>query len=66
MRWFHQRSPSIEAGECATSGLAACLKAHANPEAWSSMGFDANSVILLVGTEGATDPEFYARTVDAT
>ena len=65
MRWFHHRTPSIEAGECATSGLAACLKAHADQKAWKAMGFDSDSIILLLGTEGATDPEFYAKTLAA-
>ncbi len=63
MRWFYQRSPSIEAGECSTSGLTALLQAHANDAAWQSMGCDEHSVILLLGTEGATDPDFYAQTL---
>ena len=65
MRWFHHRNPRIEAGECSTSGLAALLQAHADGAAWQAMGFDADSVVLLIGTEGATDPEFYAQTVAA-
>ena len=47
------------------SGLAALLQAHADGAAWQAMGFDADSVVLLIGTEGATDPEFYAQTVAA-
>jgi hypothetical protein len=27
------------------------------------MGFDANSVVLLIGTEGATDPDLYAKII---
>ena len=65
MRWFHHRTPSLEAGECSTSGLAACLQAKADPAAWAALGFGPDSVILLVGTEGATDPDFYRQTVDA-
>ena len=65
VRWFHRRTPSIEAGECSTSGLAACLAAHADPAAWKQLGFDKDSVILLAGTEGATDPEFYQHTIEA-
>lgn len=65
MRWFHRRTPSIEAGECSTSGLAACLAAHADPQAWQQLGFGRESVVLLLGTEGATDPEFYQRTIEA-
>ena len=65
MRWFYHRSHSIEAGECSTSGLAALLQAHADGTAWQEMGFDADSVVLLIGTEGATDPDFFAQTVAA-
>jgi diaminopropionate ammonia-lyase len=65
MRWFHHRTLSIEAGECSTSGLAALLQAHNDGAAWEAMGFDAESVILLIGTEGATDPAFFAETVAA-
>eukprot|EP00658_Telonema_sp_P-2_P083751 TRINITY_DN914_c0_g1_i5.p1 TRINITY_DN914_c0_g1~~TRINITY_DN914_c0_g1_i5.p1 ORF type:complete len:420 (-),score=73.42 TRINITY_DN914_c0_g1_i5:412-1671(-) len=66
MKWFHHRTPSIEAGECSTSGLAALLQAHQDPARWKDMGFDANSVVLLIGTEGATDPELYHRIVAST
>ena len=65
MRWFHRRTPSIEAGECSTSGLAACLAAHADPQARQQLGFGPESVVLLLGTEGATDPEFYQRIIEA-
>lgn len=47
-------SPPIEAGECSTAGLAALLAAKRDPALWSDLGFDENSVILLIGTEGAT------------
>ena len=63
MRWFHGRSPSIEAGECSTSGLAGLLQAHKNSGYWQTMGFDCNSVVLLIGTEGATDPDLYAKII---
>lgn len=59
MRWFAHRTPSIEAGECSVSGLAAMLQAHARPAIWADMDFDENSIILLIGTEGATDRELY-------
>ena len=64
MRWFHRRTPSIEAGECSTSGLAACLAAHANPAARQQLGFGPDSVVLLLGTEGATDPDFYQSIIE--
>ena len=63
MRWFHDRTPSIEAGECSTSGLATLLKAQADPVAWKALDMTADSVVLLVGTEGATDPDFYHHTI---
>ena len=65
MRWFHRRTPSIEAGECSTSGLAACLAAHADPAARQQLGFGPDSVVLLLGTEGATDPDFYQSIIEA-
>jgi len=64
MRWFHERTPSIEAGECSVSGLAALLQAHQHQEAWQEMGFNADSVVLLIGTEGATDPMLYQKIID--
>jgi diaminopropionate ammonia-lyase len=51
----------IEAGECATSGLAALLAAKKQPALWHQMGFDADSIILLIGTEGATDADIYKQ-----
>lgn len=63
MRWFQQRDLPIEAGECSTSGLAALLAAHANPDHWQALNFDAESVILLIGTEGATDRDLYNQLV---
>lgn len=65
MRFFYGRTPSIEGGECSTSGLAGCLQAKADPAAWEALGFGPESVILLIGTEGATDPDFYRQTVEA-
>ena len=63
MRWFHRRTPSIEAGECSTSGLAALLTMHADRVAWDRLDMTSDSIVLLVGTEGATAPDFYRRTV---
>jgi diaminopropionate ammonia-lyase len=63
MRWFHNRTNSIEAGECSTSGLAALLTMHADGAAWDRLEMTPDSVILLVGTEGATDPDFYRQIV---
>ncbi len=51
----------IEAGECATSGLAALLAAKHEPQCWRNLGFNSDSVILLIGSEGATDANIYAQ-----
>ena len=51
----------IEAGECSTSGLAALLAAKQDPQRWQQLGLSADSVILLIGTEGATDAGIYAE-----
>jgi diaminopropionate ammonia-lyase len=63
MRWFHNRTNSIEAGECSTSGLAALLVMHTDGAAWQRLEMTPDSVILLVGTEGATDPDFHRQIV---
>ena len=53
----------IEAGECATSGLAALLAAKQDPDCWQQLGFNADSAILLIGSEGATDADIYAELI---
>ena len=57
---------SIEAGECSTAGLAALMAAKRDQSLWSALDFDENSVVLLIGTEGATDPELYKSIMNAT
>ena len=49
----------IEAGECSTAGLAALLAAKKDKEISNELEFSENSIILLIGTEGATDPKIY-------
>ena len=53
----------IEAGECAASGLAALLIARTNPRIWDNLNFDEQSDVLLIGTEGATDPILYRKLI---
>lgn len=55
--------PAIVAGESAVAGLAGLLAAAADGEARAALGLDARSVVLLFGTEGATDPALYAQIV---
>lgn len=49
----------IEAGECSTAGLAALLAAKKDKEISNELELSENSIILLIGTEGATDPKIY-------
>ena len=57
--------PEIEAGESAVAGLAAAIAAARCGKMRSALGLDADSRVLLVGSEGATDPDSYAALVDA-
>lgn len=61
MRLLARRSPKVVAGESAVAGLAALLLAARDPFARGILGLDATSRVLLFGTEGATDPEMYAK-----
>src|SRR6202042_1862041 len=55
--------PPLVAGESAVAGLAGLLLAAGDPDARVRLGLSADSVVLLFGTEGATDPEVYRRIV---
>jgi diaminopropionate ammonia-lyase len=56
-------APGIVAGESAVAGLAGLLGAAARPELVKSLGLDSNSRVLLIGSEGDTDPELYRKIV---
>ena len=58
--------PAIVAGECSGGGLGALLALKARPDLWQQLGLDASSRVLLIGTEGDTDPEIYRRVVGNT
>ncbi|MEQ9693842.1 diaminopropionate ammonia-lyase [Shimia sp. SDUM112013] len=53
--------PALEAGESAVAGLAALLAARCDAGLSVRLGLDATSRILLIGSEGVTDPEIFAR-----
>jgi len=53
----------IVAGESGVAGLAALLLAAADPAARAALSLGRDSRVLLFSTEGATDPELYARLV---
>ena len=53
----------LVAGESAVAGIAALEVLSAYPDYKRELGLDANSRVLVFGTEGATDPEQYRRIV---
>ena len=55
------KSQGIEAGESAVAGLIALQSALYEPFAAALLGLTAESRVLIFGTEGATDPDLYAK-----
>jgi diaminopropionate ammonia-lyase len=55
--------PAIVAGESAVAGLAGLLLAAGSETTRRSLGLGPESIVLIFGTEGATDPEIYRRIV---
>lgn len=51
----------VVAGESAVPGLAVVLAASRQPELGSALGLNAGSRVLVLGTEGATDPAIYRK-----
>ncbi len=54
----------IEAGESAVAGLAAVIAVCQNTDLKTALGLDETSRVLLIGSEGVTDPEIYARIME--
>jgi len=53
--------PAISAGESAVAGLAALIAAMQQPALAASLGLNAQSDVLLIGSEGVTDPVIIAQ-----
>lgn len=58
--------PAIVSGESGAAGLAGLTGAAADPAIRAALRLDASSRVLLVNTEGATDPGRYAELVGLT
>jgi diaminopropionate ammonia-lyase len=56
----------IVAGETGGTGLAALLAARDYPEIRKTLALDASSRVLLLGSEGDTDPQIYREVVGRT
>ncbi|MCO6414925.1 diaminopropionate ammonia-lyase [Siccirubricoccus sp. KC 17139] len=63
MKLLAARSPKVVAGESAVAGLAGLLLAAREGFGRAALGLEEDSRVLLFGTEGATDPELYAKLV---
>ncbi len=55
--------PPLVAGETGGVGLAALLAARDHPDIWRLLGLDDRSCVLLIGSEGDTDPVIYREIV---
>ena len=53
--------PMIEAGESGVAGLAALMGMADQPDLRAKLGLDAGARVLMIGSEGVTDPEIYAQ-----
>ena len=58
--------PAIVAGECSGGAVGALIGLLRHPSLMTELGIDAKSRVLLIGTEGATDPDIYRRIVGRT
>ena len=65
MRLLSNHNPPIEAGESSVAGLAALIEITENNEIAKKIGINSESIILLFGTEGATDPKIYHSIIRA-
>jgi diaminopropionate ammonia-lyase len=54
---------AIVSGETGTTGLGVLLAAHKSPEIWQALGLDGQSRVLILGSEGDTDPQIYEEVV---
>lgn len=56
--------PVVEAGESAVAGLSALIAACQSPEMKATLGLGESSRVLLIGSEGVTDPAIYAAIME--
>lgn len=56
----------VVAGESAVAGLAGLAAVRQSPDTAAALGLDRSSRILVIGTEGATDPAIYEAIVGQT
>jgi diaminopropionate ammonia-lyase len=64
MRLLADDELTIEAGESAVAGLAAAIAAREDTEMAARLDLNADSLVFVIGTEGATDQEIYQQLVE--
>lgn len=60
MRYLARATAPVQAGESAVAGLCGFVQAARDTTLARVIGLDGHSQVLLLGTEGATDPAIYA------
>ena len=65
MRMLANNNPPIEAGESSVAGLAALIEIMKTQDIATKLKLNSDSIVLLFGTEGATDPEIYNTIIKA-
>ena len=58
--------PKIVSGETGSTGLGLLMAIQGNTALWTTLGLNANSRVLLIGSEGDTDPTIYQEVVGKT
>jgi diaminopropionate ammonia-lyase len=53
------RDPALQIGESGVAGLAGLIAAATEDSLRDALGLDSASHVLVIGTEGPTDPELY-------
>ena len=65
MKLLFKNKPQIEAGESSVAGLAGLLDLMKKEDIIKSTGLNKESIVLLFGTEGATDPDIFRSIIES-
>lgn len=63
MRLLAETRPAVVAGESGAAGLAALIAIKEHPAIAKALGLGTTSSVMLIGSEGATDPALYEKLV---
>ena len=66
LAWGSGEDPRLVVGESGSSGVAALIAVSENPSARRALALGPDADVLLIASEGATDPEIYTRIVGKT